>query len=1180
MFTGETITAIINAEPAGFILTFSHGRVAHLTLRDQLGRPAVGVQFLRKASSGSQNGIFGSIRNVFSGSGRKVVAAVHAGRASRGQRDVMIVTGDAEIEIWDTRHNVGNSIKFSLDAKEELLNNLKDNMPPDGQSNYHFSVLDFAFVAHRPNGHELAKTDGDSAEEVLFLVALSQTDRTYYYIMETTLSVELIRVNTVYPVNCYRKAIRTDATLQPRLSVPQPGRTAFIIFESAIVLYSLARLRESPSSQLLSEGGSAPEPFQDCIRFQEDTSFHVLTVSPEDQNDDRKHPSIVTAVQSFGLVRVSAIHAQMAEEDAEDGIVTPKSKIEQAVFFGSLKNNPLDLVSKGEQQFDQEEVEAAALEISKQILTSSSKYLPKATPSVEQNLRSRSKAHDDLALHLSKHYDPLSRSARFQLLWNAEKLASQRALWRAEEEHRKRRPEGEVTVLQEILFYLHPREKTQINKDKGENDRVRHWMTFDADRINAITPWLAKIHGELYKDEVTEPKPVSENISETVDLVEAMYETAYKFREDNASAYGLSKETFKNGVLHDTYQGLPEPWTAKDWQKINNLVKLSNEFARKWWVVEGKPSPENPDPKTVYKIGASLGRQTRILSRSMLEKANWLIQQDKENPRPGEAIVFTHKYFVREQMLSMAGLGFSQEAIALAEQFVDMDILVELNVDALVQLNDQFVANEIDPEHYEREAKKVNDRMDSYFDKYKDRWAKAYYEKMIQDSQLGSLLNDEQHQARLTQYLRSKPAYGKISWINDIIGEKSFISASETLVNVAETQETDLWSKKVELCLSKLATLATVERDAKIKNHQAKETAAEGETKPEKFKPIPTDRQASRISSTTSSIQLLDLQTRLYLHVTSLIGRNILDLSTRQDLAFEILGKTSPSVKDKPAFKGLLYDGLGLLLNQESLTIDQLVDVLTLMSPVGETAQDKITAETLDAGVIGNEFFFALKAIDFALPPPSSSTSAADDPNALEKRTKREALQSLVWRRVLLRDNWIDLNNTASKSDEAVTESMKESNLGVTAFQLLSDSFSSSSSPAPLPSTATIPPPQKILDATLFPEVLKQRFKPQELDLVEKDLEKENAELELAMEKGRVGVWFDGIVEESLRDVEQAQEDEDEDDVEMGAGEAEGDGGTTVVNGGAEGDQEEKGAEKESGRRTTRTRSVRFKEAE
>lgn len=1142
MFSGETVSSVVNAEPAGFVLTFSHGRVAHLTLKDQLGRPAIGVQFLRKVSTGSQSSLFGSIRNVFGGSGRKSIAAAHAGKASRGQRDVMVVTGDAEIELWDTRLSVGNSLKYQLNAKETLLDALKFNLPTDGTSEYHFRVLDFAVLtkgsSSTSTGQEVAKSNGDGPETIMFLVSLTHGGQASYFIIESQISSDRVQVKAVHRITCYRKPTNSDAAWQPKLVIPQPASTAFVVFETATVLFSLAKLDES-ASQLLLEGGSAPEPFQDCIRFQEDTPFRVLSSSVEDKSIGRKHPSVILAIQSFGIVRISDTLGQKGSEDIEEAKVTPKSKIEQAVFFGSLKNNPLDLVSQGEQKFDVADIEAAALEISEEILTSKSKYLPKASPSIEQNLRTRAKTHDDLALHLSKHYNPISRPARWRLLWNAEKLAAQRAIWKTEQEHRKRRPEGEDTILQQIVRYMHPEMKTDIDRTKAENDRVRHWLTFDTNRLENFIPWLHVIHGELYKDEVTDSKVVAENISECIDLMEAIFETAFRFRETNVSLYGLHDETFKHGMLFTGYTGLDLPWTSDFHTFVIEFVNMTSDFARKWWVNDSKSTAESPNPATIRKIGSSLPQQTEILSHMLLEKGQWCKARPEEEMH--EEGVLIHKEHIqnsRQHLLSMAGLGFSNEAIALAEKLGDMEMLVELSIDAIVQLSEQMQAQqtEKEAERFEREVEKANDRMDSYFNRFGDRWARAYYERLIQDGQLGSLLNDEKNQQFLTRYLRKNAAYSKISWINDIVGEHSFSKAAETLAFVATEQEIDLWSKKVELSLSKLATLAAAESKAKSTKKEASLDA----------------KQDLHVSETTSLISLIDLQTRLHLHVTSLIGRNVLDFSSRLDLAFEILGKNSPAVKGKPAFKGLLYDGLGILLREQSMTVDQIVDVLTLMSPVGSDPdnQDKITDETIDAGVVGNEFFFALKAVEFALPQPSDG----NETDTLDKRTKRDALQKIIWRRVMIRDDWESLNRTDNKSEQDVTDSMRGTILWTTASQVFEQDLlaSSSTHSNKQPSTTTsIPYPSQIISSNLFPPTLSSRFKPQELDLVRKDLDAENQDLESSIKKGRLDTWFPGVLRDVKIEVFDLEEERGDEEMAVATTEADtaetGDGENSIA---------------------------------
>ncbi len=49
MFSGEHIIQLLSAEPAGFVVVFSSGRLAYLNVRDSHGRPSIAVQFFRNA---------------------------------------------------------------------------------------------------------------------------------------------------------------------------------------------------------------------------------------------------------------------------------------------------------------------------------------------------------------------------------------------------------------------------------------------------------------------------------------------------------------------------------------------------------------------------------------------------------------------------------------------------------------------------------------------------------------------------------------------------------------------------------------------------------------------------------------------------------------------------------------------------------------------------------------------------------------------------------------------------------------------------------------------------------------------------------------------------------------------------------------------------------------------------
>ncbi|PUU75151.1 hypothetical protein B9Z19DRAFT_367673 [Tuber borchii] len=85
LISRESVTAICNAEPAGFILSLSSGKLAHLALRYPAGRPGITVTIMRGYGTGIMGGFLGALR---AGSSQQNTVAVRAGRIlSMGKRD-------------------------------------------------------------------------------------------------------------------------------------------------------------------------------------------------------------------------------------------------------------------------------------------------------------------------------------------------------------------------------------------------------------------------------------------------------------------------------------------------------------------------------------------------------------------------------------------------------------------------------------------------------------------------------------------------------------------------------------------------------------------------------------------------------------------------------------------------------------------------------------------------------------------------------------------------------------------------------------------------------------------------------------------------------------------------------------------------------------------------------------
>lgn len=1074
MMAGEIITEIVSAEPAGFILTFNHGRLAHLTVRDGLGRPSIGVRFLRRNGGLGGGGLFENLRQYVGVERRKPIVAARAGRSAKGQRDVIIATEDGEIEHWSTHLNFSDSLSYEVSTSATLSDALSHLRQINTKNGPGLKVIDFSLL-ERSNHENSIKTDPSFPYQLLLLASLTGPTSTTFYVIEGNLDPRAFAVTAVHPITSYVEAdtVESKTKSRPRLCVPKPYDMAFIVFETAVAMYSLQKIEESPASQLLMEGARLPDRFQDCIKFQNDSLYRVLAVASEDKENSAHGLACVLAIQGFGVVRIASTLPTSSSEEPEEVKLSLKSKLEQAIFFGTMRQNPLDLSHTEVESYSPEEVEEAALSISHDILCSESRYIPKASPSLEQHLKIRGKALHDLSTHLIRHHRPLSRGLKWELLWRAERLVAAQAMWKVHEETMKRKPKDrKETYWDQLLFYMAPEYRVEADKGKGETDWVRLWLTKDVDRIEKLLNWLFEGHREVRKDRHLSENDSIENVRESCDLWVAAFAAAYRFREDNAPAYGLEDEIFdhRHNILKNGYSGLPEAWTHETKTVVNGerLLQMVIETTQSWWEV----GPGKPRRKSVVHLAHAIPDQVDLYLRMFKERESWLTEQDSQKyPKYADMakkMVKAGTIKQREYFYQIAGLGLIQQSIELAEKWVDMIALVELILEAKRQLQQQEDAGTSHGKQLEHEWKAIEERSESYFTKYGKAWASAHFNKMAAAGELGSLIaeaqTDELKRPFLTEYLRDEPGFQKISWISDVSCEGDYDGAADTLESLGTSKLNDAWAQKTELCLSKLARLAATE--------DSQSDAL-------------TQEQSQATQKIDDRLALLDIQASLHSHVEPALEGSI-DVTAAQHIALETFGQKV--VGDKyPALRGLLNDGFENLIRNHSLRPESLVDLLTLMDPVSGDPQ---LEEEL--GVVGHEFWLAMEAVRLGETDPSLA----------------DGLAHIIWRRAIIRDDWLQLNDTTDRNDQEVTATMTQSSL----YRTLLDYFGYARRNPGKSLFVPLLSPQAIVNADVFPQSLRKRFHEAELELVQRDLEAENEVLKSYVEKGRLELHYGGLV--------------------------------------------------------------------
>ncbi|QSZ32551.1 hypothetical protein DSL72_002129 [Monilinia vaccinii-corymbosi] len=995
MLSGETVAQILNAETAGFVLAFSTGRLAYLRVRDGHGRPEISVQFLRGSSGALAGGIFRSLRNVLSSSAwRGDIAAVRAGPQEHvGDRNVVVATGKGRIQLWNLQRDGQNALRAEAEGREAIVMEIKKAEPTLFECSLEtFQVIDFTFTPRS------VESQGNQGDHLLLLTSLSNRHTTHYTLVDAVLKREQLIVEDVRLVRSYTTPINQHAISKARIYLPSPALVAYIIFDSAVVVVSRAKWAESPDSQLRSEDHTLTPAFEDVVDFREDTNVEIVGSGMEEPQNiphgieeaksrkyKAKHPAAVLLVRGGGVIRVAATNIDKLISSTGQQ-VTAKSKLEQAVFFGTMSQNPLSFAGRSELQFPAEEVGEAALQLSLEIVKSKTPFIPSVSASLEQHLKRRAAALHDLAKHLKSTGVALDRVTRWKLLWDAEKMMAATIIWQRYDNRIRELPEGQKHgLLAELVDHIHEDFKTEPIPEKGEVDRVRHFFIHDVARLQLAIPWSFQIIKYAWQDGQNPTGEVTEIVSQSDDMMIGALEGAFDFRMENLRLYGLQSEILSHGVLEEGYEGLPEFWTstfyiAENVRKQTDLVGLLLE---EYW---NKPSTEaSPDPTILDKIRLEHPALIDMAIRSNMERIRWVSAQDSPQLQlQAEAIQLLQVTAQNKQLRRLAlDWGLPDESMKIAEKHEILQTLAAVLMFEATACVERLGMPGIDPddfEYFSERAKALNDRVDKYFANFGASWATALYEYYISQGGLEPMLNEYQnHRSFLTAFLRDKPEYAKIGWIHEVTREKDYDEAARMLLELGLDRERDVWSKKVELSIGKLSRMAG-------RNYSQKNGIF-----------IPDGGEAELVRA-NQELGLLKIQDLIYQYIYPSIDTAI-DDNAEVQLALETHG--NKDLKRQFSFMNLLENSMTHLVKHEAMDAFCLVDLLTLMG-------DNFREMEQDDFIIGR-FYWALEAIRLGV----------------SNKEEKLLIQRLIWRRCLLGDDWVAINNTEAKDDQFIEDRLK-----------------------------------------------------------------------------------------------------------------------------------------------------------
>ncbi|TVY40604.1 Nucleoporin [Lachnellula occidentalis] len=824
MHSGETVIQILNAETAGFVLAFSTGRIAYMNVRDGQGRPTISVQFLRGSSGSTGGGIFGSLRNVLSTSAyRGDIAAVRADLPRKvGERQVVVATAKGKIQSWDIQRGGHSSLNAEADGRETIVQTIKQAYSAFSDLLIEtFELLDFAFTTLPTQPSYSQASDGIP---LLLLTSLTDRDISHYFLVSVALLQSGLAISKIRPIKSYTMPVNRDAISKTRLYLPNPAHVAYVVFDRAVAVITMgAQLEEaqygSPHSQLMTESHLSPQTFEDVVFFRDDAGIEVVGSGMEEphglsphamgifkpQGHKPRFPAAVLLVRGKGggIVRVAAPD-YCSRTSAYTQQVTAKSKLEQAVYFGSVKENPISFSVRPELPFPASELSEAALNLSEDILCSRNPHILSVQPNFADSLKQRSVALHDLAQYLRSSGVELDRATRWKLLCDAEKMAAATTVWNLHDACVSAKPKGEKrSLITDIVESIHEDYKTEPVTEEGELDRVRKWFTCDVSKFQIAVPWAWQVMKHTYQDGHKDHAFVVEMLSDANDVVMGVLQTAFAFRTANAKLYGLQAEPLEHGVLVADYEGLPEFWTSTNLieDAVRKQLELAHGLVKEYW---NKPQKQGqPSVAVVNKLRDEYPTLVDVGIRSSNERVRYCLSRAQDSPQfqiEADKLRSIQEEAQDIQITSLQDdMALSDKAMALAEKFEILKTLARVTFVELKQTKPQTKAN----------AKEVRQKIAHYFDKFGKKWATAFYELQIDISSMPTLLDDfEEQQEYLTSFLRAKPQYAKVAWIHEIDRENNFDQAAQALLDVGLMREQNVWSKKIELSIGKLARLA------------------------------------------------------------------------------------------------------------------------------------------------------------------------------------------------------------------------------------------------------------------------------------------------------------------------------------------------------------------------------------
>lgn len=466
---GEYITLAQNVEPAGIAVATSWKRVVLIVLRDHKGMPRLLTLELTKPNShGFLSGWLGSSDDELAD---EIVSIKPGQILNHGNCQEIIVqdsAGTLRKFFYESSPSGSSVINHSKTCSYRLLSYLRTNA--DGV--LPGSVFDVKFLDLCPVANDVC-------------IALICFSSSMHGVDEKRLLLLTFKVDDsgVLVLGSHQLPGRNVLLVsKPALFIPQPGRTAFVVADTSVIITDLNTVPSSPEADF-----KYYEPqWEDTISLK--ASVQMIGFGYEDLSSS-SNPSVVLITSNHGVLRLERFKnsdTSQNVEDPTDPVYLLKTHMQQAIYYS--ESVPLNFNLHTEHLLDT--ILTATNIVVAEVLESSSPYLPEVFPSTRDSFAMRLKTLRDLVVFVESNFADTWPCVIPRIVEAIEKLELSLNLWDFVDN--KSLESTKLKIILKKVVDTHTAVKSQ--------DVLR---SFFANHVNEILPVYTALVSQLAESEET-----------------------------------------------------------------------------------------------------------------------------------------------------------------------------------------------------------------------------------------------------------------------------------------------------------------------------------------------------------------------------------------------------------------------------------------------------------------------------------------------------------------------------------------------------------------------------------------------------------------------------------------------------------------------------------------------------